>query len=46
LLLAAKQKVDYDGWGTYFIGDQDDDEEEGDDDYDEDYDEDERVEKV
>jgi regulator of RNase E activity RraB len=24
--LAAKQKVDYDGWGTYFVGDEDDDE--------------------
>ncbi|TVP15703.1 ribonuclease E inhibitor RraB [Shewanella sp. KCT] len=29
ILLAAKLKVDYDGWGTYFIGDEmeDDDEE-------------------
>ncbi len=33
--LAAKQKVDYDGWGTYFIGDEleedelDDDEQDG-----------------
>ncbi|MCG9695534.1 ribonuclease E inhibitor RraB [Shewanella sp. Isolate11] len=26
--LAAKQKVDYDGWGTYFIGDQADEEDE------------------
>ncbi|ABK46808.1 MULTISPECIES: ribonuclease E inhibitor RraB [Shewanella] len=30
LQLAAKQKVDYDGWGTYFVGD-DIDDEEGDD---------------
>jgi len=27
LQLAAKQKVDYDGWGTYFVGDDIDDEE-------------------
>lgn len=27
LQLAAKQKVDYDGWGTYFVGDEIDDEE-------------------
>lgn len=27
LALAAKQKVDYDGWGTYFVGDMDDDDE-------------------
>lgn len=25
--LAAKQKVDYDGWGTYFIGDEADEDE-------------------
>jgi len=25
--LAAKQKVDYDGWGTYFVGDEEDDDE-------------------
>lgn len=31
--LAFKHKVDYDGWGTYFIGD----EEEGEDDEDDDY---------
>ena len=31
--LAAKQKVDYDGWGTYFIGDEvDEDEDEFDED--------------
>jgi regulator of RNase E activity RraB len=47
LLLAAKQKVDYDGWGTYFIGDEDEEDDEEDDDYDEDdYEEDEMVEKV
>ena len=34
LQVAIKQKVDYDGWGTYFVGDEDDD-------YDEDDDEDE-----
>ncbi|MGL5907386.1 MAG: ribonuclease E inhibitor RraB, partial [Shewanella sp.] len=28
--LAAKQKVDYDGWGTYFVGDDMDDDEEDD----------------
>ena len=27
LQLAVKQKVDYDGWGTYFVGDDIDDEE-------------------
>ncbi|GIU43164.1 ribonuclease E inhibitor RraB [Shewanella algidipiscicola] len=27
ILLAAKQKVDYDGWGTYFIGDEIEDDE-------------------
>lgn len=31
LQLAAKQKVDYDGWGTYFVGDDDDDDDEEDD---------------
>ncbi len=30
LQLAAKQKVDYDGWGTYFVGDELDDDEEDD----------------
>lgn len=30
LQLAAKQKVDYDGWGTYFVGDNMDDDEEDD----------------
>ncbi|MGL4448351.1 ribonuclease E inhibitor RraB [Shewanella sp.] len=30
LQLAAKQKVDYDGWGTYFVGDDMDDDEEDD----------------
>ena len=33
--LAAKQKVDYDGWGTYFIGDEVD-EDEDEDEFDED----------
>ncbi|SKA54582.1 ribonuclease E inhibitor RraB [Enterovibrio nigricans] len=28
--LAEKYKIDYDGWGTYFESDEDDDEEEGD----------------
>ncbi|MDH1314437.1 ribonuclease E inhibitor RraB [Shewanella xiamenensis] len=28
LQLAAKQKVDYDGWGTYFVGDEEDEEDE------------------
>ncbi|MEL4286968.1 ribonuclease E inhibitor RraB [Shewanella xiamenensis] len=32
LQLAAKQKVDYDGWGTYFVGDEIDDEEDEEDD--------------
>lgn len=32
LQLAAKQKVDYDGWGTYFVGDEIDDEEDDEDD--------------
>lgn len=32
LQLAAKQKVDYDGWGTYFVGDEIDDEEDEQDD--------------
>ncbi|MCL1141185.1 ribonuclease E inhibitor RraB [Shewanella gaetbuli] len=32
IALAVKQKVDYDGWGTYFVGDIDDE----DDQYDED----------
>ncbi|MDO6774617.1 ribonuclease E inhibitor RraB [Shewanella sp. 3_MG-2023] len=34
MLLAAKQKVDYDGWGTFFIGDEeelDEDEDQDDD---------------
>lgn len=31
LQLAAKQKVDYDGWGTYFVGDDDMDDEDEDD---------------
>lgn len=30
ILLAAKQKVDYDGWGTYFIGDEIEEDEEDD----------------
>ncbi|KEK29782.1 hypothetical protein SXM_0539 [Shewanella xiamenensis] len=30
LQLAAKQKVDYDGWGTYFVGDEEDEDEEDD----------------
>ncbi|MBT1444177.1 ribonuclease E inhibitor RraB [Shewanella sp. JM162201] len=36
--LAGKQKVDYDGWGTYFMGDEDDfdDEEDDDEDFDDD----------
>ncbi|ABM01341.1 ribonuclease E inhibitor RraB [Shewanella amazonensis] len=35
--LAAKQKVDYDGWGTYFMGDDEDfDDEDDDEDYDKD----------
>lgn len=34
LQLAAKQKVDYDGWGTYFVGDEEDDEAEEDDEQD------------
>ncbi|MCL2918519.1 ribonuclease E inhibitor RraB [Shewanella litorisediminis] len=35
--LAAKQKVDYDGWGTYFMGDDEDfDDEDDDEDYDND----------
>lgn len=38
LALAAKQKVDYDGWGTYFVGDVEDDDE--DEDEDDEYDED------
>ncbi|QIR15711.1 ribonuclease E inhibitor RraB [Shewanella aestuarii] len=32
LALAVKQKVDYDGWGTYFVGDVDEDDEEYDED--------------
>lgn len=32
LQLAAKQKVDYDGWGTYFVGDEEDEEDEEDED--------------
>jgi regulator of RNase E activity RraB len=28
IALAVKQKVDYDGWGTYFVGDVDEDDEE------------------
>lgn len=38
LLLAQKQKVEYDGWGTFFMGDDDefDDEDYDDDDMDED----------
>lgn len=31
LQLAVKQKVEYDGWGTYFVGDEMDDEEDEDD---------------
>lgn len=31
LQVAVKQKVDYDGWGTYFVGDEDDDYDEDDD---------------
>ena len=30
LQLAVKQKVEYDGWGTYFVGDEMDDEEDED----------------
>ncbi|BDQ67775.1 ribonuclease E inhibitor RraB [Shewanella xiamenensis] len=30
LQLAAKQKVDYDGWGTYFVGDEEDEDDEDD----------------
>lgn len=32
LHLAAKQKVEYDGWGTYFVGDEIDDEDDEDED--------------
>lgn len=35
LHVASKQKVDYDGWGTYFVGDEIDDED-ADDEYEED----------
>lgn len=34
LQLAAKQKVDYDGWGTYFVGDEEDEDDEEDDEQD------------
>ncbi|QSX36753.1 ribonuclease E inhibitor RraB [Shewanella sedimentimangrovi] len=36
LQLAEKQKVEYDGWGTYFMGDEDDLDEEDEDDLDDD----------
>ncbi|MEH6465166.1 MAG: ribonuclease E inhibitor RraB [Shewanella psychromarinicola] len=32
ILLAAKQKVDYDGWGTFFVGDDEDEDDDQDDD--------------
>ncbi|MBB1438342.1 ribonuclease E inhibitor RraB [Shewanella sp. SG41-4] len=42
ILVAAKQKVDYDGWGTFFVGDEVEGEgEEDDEDYDEDFEDDE-----
>ncbi|GGQ32554.1 ribonuclease E inhibitor RraB [Shewanella litoralis] len=34
--LAAKQKVDYDGWGTYFVGDEADAEDDEDDEFEDD----------
>ncbi|MGI2224220.1 ribonuclease E inhibitor RraB [Shewanella frigidimarina] len=40
ILVAGKQKVDYDGWGTFFVGDEVEGDEEDDEDY-EDEDEDE-----
>ncbi|WP_434931150.1 ribonuclease E inhibitor RraB [Shewanella sp. HL-SH5] len=40
ITIAVKQKVDYDGWGTYFVGDVEDDDYDDEDDFEDDYEDD------